>query len=130
MSCIDFTVDDFLLNTSAFVLATKMWRDANMTAYTIIDIDIVDAEAMRVYEEGIADLLPRFGASLLAREESAVTLDGSWSPRLLVIIAFADKDAILRFYESAEYAPLKAIRQGAAQSRVVAIAGFDPGAVA
>lgn len=101
-----------------------------MTAYTVIDIDVVDAAAMQAYEAGMAELLPQFGASLLARETDAATLDGSWAPQFLVLLAFPDRDTIMRFYDSEEYAPLKAIRQKAARSQVLAIDGFDPGTVA
>lgn len=95
-----------------------------MVAYTVIELDIHDPAAVERYEAAMADMIPHVGGRLLARETAATTLDGDWAPKLFVLIEFADKEAILRFYNSEEYAPLKALRQSGARSQVIAVDGI------
>ncbi|WP_310159595.1 DUF1330 domain-containing protein [Paraburkholderia terricola] len=50
-------------------------------------------------------------------------LEGDWQPHRLVIIEFPDMASLMAWYESPEYAPLKAIRETCARTRIIALEG-------
>jgi uncharacterized protein (DUF1330 family) len=94
-----------------------------MTTYLTIDLNPTDAEAIRDYEERMPPLLERFGARVLARDESPLILEGERVARIAVLIAFDDRESLLRWYDSEEYAPLRAQRWRSAETAAVVLDG-------
>lgn len=52
-------------------------------------------------------------------------LEGNWRPSRTIIVGFPSKANLRAFYDSAEYAPLKAIRIRSSDSKVVAVEGIQ-----
>ena len=50
-------------------------------------------------------------------------LEGEWDTRRIVVIEFPDAAAARGWYESEEYAPLKALRQGASDTSILLVDG-------
>ncbi|HYA09637.1 MAG TPA: DUF1330 domain-containing protein, partial [Gaiellaceae bacterium] len=59
----------------------------------------------------------------LARGGELAVLEGDWQPQRLVVVEFEDLEAIRRFYDSPAYREAKALREGAATLRMVAVQG-------
>ena len=51
-------------------------------------------------------------------------LEGDWEPTRLVVLEFPDMASLRAWYDSPEYAPLKVLRQGAADGRLIAVEGL------
>ncbi len=51
-------------------------------------------------------------------------LEGDWTPTRLVVLEFPDMASLRAWYDSPEYAPLKVLRQAAAESRLIAVEGL------
>jgi len=94
-----------------------------MAAYLIVDVEVSDPAAYEEYRQQVAPLIGRFGGRFLVRGGEFSVLEGHWQPRRLVIVEFPDKEALQAWYGSAEYAPLLALRQQAAQTNLVAVQG-------
>jgi uncharacterized protein (DUF1330 family) len=92
-----------------------------MSALVIIDLKVHDRAKMEQYEKGAFELLTRHGAKPLAREFRPENYEGAWSPTWFVILEFPSRQAVRTFYDSAEYQPLKALRQQAAHSNGIIV---------
>jgi uncharacterized protein (DUF1330 family) len=50
-------------------------------------------------------------------------MEGGWSPKRMVVVEFPSMDQALRWYRSADYAPLIALRQRASRGKLVIVEG-------
>jgi uncharacterized protein (DUF1330 family) len=96
-----------------------------MAAYLLVDTDISDPEAYERYKELARPTVEAYGGEYLARGGALdVFEEDLWSPRRLVIIRFPDRAAARAWAESPEYAPIKAIRHGAARATLAVVDGL------
>jgi len=96
-----------------------------MPAYLFVDLDIHDPRAYEAYKQQVPALIARHGGVYLTRGGAFEVLEGDWQPQRLVLFRFPDRAAIHRFMDDPDYAPLKALRQKVASSRIVAFDGLD-----
>ena len=97
-----------------------------MAAYVIVDVglrDQSDADAFNRYAEQTDELLEEAGARVIAYDPAPEVLEGSWSPRVVVIQEYPDMETVKRVQHSEAYAPLKALRQRIADTNVVVTRG-------
>lgn len=98
-----------------------------MAAYIIAEVDIHDLDGYKEYVRGTPDSIAEFGGEFIVRGGDPETLEGDWSPRRVVVIRFKDRETLEAWYKSETYAPLKALRQKSAHSRIVAVDGHEDG---
>jgi uncharacterized protein (DUF1330 family) len=96
-----------------------------MPAYVIIETDIVDPVQYERYKAASPAAVAAGGGRFLVRGGELAVLEGDWEPSRLVLLEFADLAAARRWYESEVYQEAKALRDGAARLRMVAVAGVD-----
>jgi len=94
-----------------------------MTAYLIGDIEVTDPTAYEEYRRRVPALIEAHGGRYLVRGAAPDVLEGEWTPKRTVVLAFPSMDALKGFWNSAEYRPLRAIRERAAKSNLVALDG-------
>jgi uncharacterized protein (DUF1330 family) len=94
-----------------------------MAAYVIADIEVTDAQLYDTYRAGTAATIEQYGGTFAVRGGAFEVLEGDWNPNRLIVIEFHNMDAAQAWYKSDEYAPLKALRQRAANSRLVMVEG-------
>jgi uncharacterized protein (DUF1330 family) len=104
-----------------------------MTAYLIVHRrQITDSDALRRYRDGIDESIGKHGGKPLVRADNFQVLEGGWhsgrrgddsEPERVTIIAFPDMDSLKAWYDSDDYAELKAVRQQGAVCDVVAVEG-------
>jgi len=81
-------------------------------AYLIAEHIITDAAKFEQYRTAAAPMIARHGGRYLTKGGShALPEGGHWHPQRVVIIEFPDKAALDRWYNSAEYQPLIALRK-------------------
>lgn len=96
-----------------------------MTAYLVVDTAIEDAEAYETYKLRAKPIAERHGGAYLARGGALQVIeDDLWTPSRLVIISFPDAGAARAFVDDPDYAPVKAIRQGAARATLAIVDGL------
>ncbi|MBM3378426.1 MAG: DUF1330 domain-containing protein [Betaproteobacteria bacterium] len=94
-----------------------------MSAYFLVEIETVDAQAMAEYRALIPPVVQAFGGRFLVRGGACETLEGDWVPPRLVVLEFPDLATARAFYDSELYAPLKQLRLRAGRSRLVLVEG-------
>ena len=94
-----------------------------MSVYLIADIEVTDPVGYEEYKRRVPAVIAAHGGRYLVRGGASEVLEGTWRPRRSAIIEFADLASMKAFWESAEYRPLRAIRERCANSNVVVIEG-------
>ena len=95
-----------------------------MPAYVIADVrQALDQEALVEYRRGNTESVARHGGHFVVRGGDMEVLEGDWDTRRIVVIAFPDMAAAHEWYESEDYAPLKALRQSASETNIILVDG-------
>jgi len=95
-----------------------------MPAYVIGEIEITNPAAYEDYKKVVGPVLQKFGGKFLARGGKVVKLEGNWDPKRLVIVEFESMERALAWYNSPEYAPVKAMRQAASTGNQLIVEGI------
>lgn len=93
-------------------------------AYLIANVDVTDPEGFETYRALVAPTIHAAGGRYLVRGGNVEVREGQWHPKRLVILEFASMADAIRWYESDEYAPARAIRERTARSDVVLVEGL------
>ena len=92
-----------------------------MPALLIADVDITDRVGYDDYLSQLPQMMAAYGGKYLVRGAPAQVLEGSWQPRRLAILEFPSMEQLLAFYDSAEYAPVKAGRMNSCDANIVVV---------
>lgn len=96
-----------------------------MTAYCLFDnLKITNPEALAEYARRALPTVRAYGGEYVVVRGAFHSHEGSWVPTDPVMIKFPSIEAADAWYESADYAPLKALRQSAGTFNVVFIEGI------
>ena len=94
-----------------------------MPAYVISDVTIHDETSAAAYRDRAARSIAQYGGRYLARAGAIEVLEGSWNPRAIVIVEFADMDRARAWYRSAEYAEALKYRDAALSRDLILVDG-------
>lgn len=94
-----------------------------MPAYIIVEIDIHDHEAYEGYKKLTLGTLENYKGKFIVRGGQTETLEGNWNPERIVVLEFPIKELAKQWWASEEYAPAKAIRQGASTTKMLLVEG-------
>ena len=72
--------------------------------------EITDEEKSRQYSKLAVPQIHEFGGELLTARGNVDVLEGEWRPKLVTILKFETKEALMKWYDSPEYAPLRQMR--------------------
>lgn len=92
-----------------------------MPAYFVVQGKVTDKDRYKQYQAAVQPLMARFGGKLLAHGAKLQVLEGNHDGGRFLVFEFPTMQAIRAFWESAEYAQVKALRSGAADLSVWAI---------
>src|SRR6266446_9335510 len=81
-----------------------------MAGYILIDLEITDPEGFQEYLKLAGPTVKQYGGKVLIGGAASATLEGDWHTHLLSVGEFESVEQALRWYNSAEYAPAKALR--------------------
>jgi uncharacterized protein (DUF1330 family) len=95
-----------------------------MAAYLISDVTVKNAAAFETYRTRAAASIARYGGRYLVRGGSIDALEGSWSPRTIIVVEFADSDRARAWYRSPEYAEALAVRDKALSRNLILVDGI------
>ena len=94
-----------------------------MPAYVFANVEVLDPQAFGEYRRGVASTVEKYGGKTLVRGTEIEVLEGDWEPAGFILIEFADRDALMRWYDSEDYRELKELRQRVTRSSVVTMVG-------
>ena len=84
-----------------------------MPAYVVAWVAVTDPESMGRYGAEVIAVTERYGGRYLFSGPGAEGLEGDWQADGMAIIEFPTHEDARRWYDSPEYAPLRALRQAA-----------------
>jgi uncharacterized protein (DUF1330 family) len=90
-----------------------------VTAYVVADVEWHDEVQHAIESKDFLQILERFGGRFLVSSKNSETVEGRMKFRTLVILEFPSKHAFRLWYDSREYAPIKAIRLNFADTNAV-----------
>jgi uncharacterized protein (DUF1330 family) len=95
-----------------------------MPVYVIADVrEVRDLDALLEYRRRNTDAVASHGGRFLVRGGEATALEGDWPTQRIVLIEFPDAAAARAWWESEEYAPLKALRREASDTNIILVEG-------
>lgn len=94
-----------------------------MPAYVIGEIEVTDPAAYEEYRKQVLAVVTQYGGRFIARGGKTEVLEGSPAPKRMVVLEFPSYEQAQKWYRSAQYAPLIAMRQKASHGRLVLIEG-------
>jgi uncharacterized protein (DUF1330 family) len=80
-----------------------------MSGYLVNRFDVVDRELFTQYTIAVMPIIAAHGGEVLFANDTPKGLEGP-TPGMSVVISFPSEEAAMRFYNSAEYQPVKALR--------------------
>jgi uncharacterized protein (DUF1330 family) len=82
-----------------------------MAAYLIYSrVEITDEEVSKEYGRRVIPRIREFGGEVVVARGAVTPLEGDWDPLAITILKFDDRAALMRWYDSREYEPLKQMR--------------------
>ena len=92
--------------------------------YLVANIRVTDAEKFQVFSGIAAPAIKKYGGKVLARGPLADRHEGELTGTVMMI-EFESKRAAEKFYFSAEYQSVKAVREACADTDLMIIEGAD-----
>jgi uncharacterized protein (DUF1330 family) len=97
-----------------------------MSAYIIVQIRITNAETFQKYAVQVAPTLAQYDGRYVIRGGEYEVLEGEWPQWRHVVLEFPSVERAREWYDSPEYAPLKALRMRASHGQAIVIEGYSP----
>jgi len=95
-----------------------------VAAYIIADVEITDPVRYAEYIKVVPETIARYGGRFVVRGGRAETLEGSWSPRRIVVLEFPTFERAKEWWASDEYRAPKTLRQSASISSLIVVQGI------
>ena len=95
-----------------------------MAAYFISDQqEVTDPETLKQYGAGVMDTLKQYGGKVIVRDGDPEGVEGDWDPKRVIIVEFADKEALKAWYGSPEYSEVLRLRLASARGNAMMVDG-------
>ena len=96
-----------------------------MKAYIVVDVNITNPTLYEDYKKLTPASLVPFDGKFIVRGGVAETLEGEWQPGRFVIIEFPSKQKAKEWWDSALYAPAKALRHATSKTNMILVEGVS-----
>ncbi len=94
-----------------------------MSAYVLIDIDIVDPVGFEKYRQHVVEMVKKYGGKYIVASESIETLEGDWKPNRIVMIEFESMQRARDWLNCDEYRAIAPIRHRTARTKMILVEG-------
>jgi uncharacterized protein (DUF1330 family) len=94
-----------------------------MAAYVMGEIEVTEPATYEEYRKQVMAVVTKYGGRFIVRGGKVETLEGGWAPKRFVALEFPSMEQARKFYGSAEYAPLIALRQKASRGKLILVEG-------
>ena len=94
-----------------------------MSAYVIVEIDIVDPTGYEEYKKLASATVEKYGGKYVVRGGAAETLEGDWDPKRIVVLQFDSMQRAKEWLNCEEYREPRKMRHRTARTRMVVVEG-------
>jgi len=96
-----------------------------MAAFLISDVSVRDVEAFQTYRTRAAASIAQYGGRYLARGGTIEPLEGTWEPRVIIVVEFPSIEQARAWYRSPEYASALGVRNDALSRDLILVDGIS-----
>jgi uncharacterized protein (DUF1330 family) len=96
-----------------------------MAAYVIVEVEVTDPATYEEYKQLTPATLAAYDGKFIVRGGAYETLEGDWQPNRMVLLEFPSMGRAKEWWNSPEYSKAKAIRQRAANTKMIVLEGFE-----
>jgi uncharacterized protein (DUF1330 family) len=93
--------------------------------YLVGELALRDERKFYEYARKVLPLLERHGGEVLGVTDAVSVIEGKRRPGLVVLHRWPSREAFDAFWTSPEYAPLRRLRQEAADSQIITFEGLS-----
>ena len=94
-----------------------------MAAYLLAQVKVNDLDGFREYTSLFGPMLAPYGGKVLAVDDAAVSVEGTWPAGRVVIIEFDTTETAHNWYQSDAYQRISSIRRAHSGASMVIVAG-------
>ena len=94
-----------------------------MSAYVIVEIDIVDPRGYDEYKKLAGATVEKYGGKYIVRGGKTETLEGDWHPKRIVVLKFESVQRAKDWLNSEEYREPRKMRHRTAKTNMIAVEG-------
>ena len=94
-----------------------------MSAYVIVEIDIVDPTGYEEYKQLASATVEKYGGKYIVRGGAVETLEGDWKPKRIVVLQFDSMQRAKEWLNCEEYREPRKMRHRIARTRMVVVEG-------
>src|SRR5207249_11700599 len=92
-----------------------------MSAYIIADVEITNPARYAEYVKIVPETIFRHGGRFVVRGGTTETLEGSWSPKRIVVLEFPSLERAKEWWASEDYRAAKLLRQSASIGSLIVV---------
>jgi uncharacterized protein (DUF1330 family) len=96
-----------------------------MSAYFVAENEVTNQAGMEPYRAAVGATLEQYGGRFLTRGGAAELVEGEPEPKRVIILEFADKAAVKRWYNSPEYQKILPLRLDNSTGRAFIVEGVS-----
>jgi len=94
-----------------------------MSAYVIVEIDIVDPRGYDEYKKLAGATVEKYGGKYIVRGGKTETLEGDWHPKRIVVLKFESVQRAKDWLNSEEYREPRKMRHRTAKTNMIVVEG-------
>ena len=95
-----------------------------MSAYVIVEIDVVDPSGYEEYKKLAGATVERYGGKYVVRGGAAETLEGDWDPKRIVVLRFDSMQCAKEWLNCEEYREPRKMRHRTARTKMILVGGI------
>ncbi len=96
-----------------------------MPVYLVATLEVRDPAQFKSYVTDVPAIVAKFGGRFLVRGGEPEVVDGEWPMKRVTVIEFPSMEKAKEWWDSAEYAPFKQLRQRTARTNAVFVPGYS-----
>jgi uncharacterized protein (DUF1330 family) len=94
-----------------------------MSAYVIVEIDIIDPVGYEEYKQLAGATVEKYGGKYIVRGGRAETLEGDWNPKRIVVLEFESMQRAKDWLNCEEYREPRKMRHRTAETKMIVVEG-------
>ena len=94
-----------------------------MSAYVIVEIDIVDPTGYEEYKKLAGATVEKYGGKYIVRGGVVETLEGDWKPKRIVVLEFESVHRAKEWLNCEAYRELRKMRHRTAKTKMIVVQG-------
>jgi uncharacterized protein (DUF1330 family) len=95
-----------------------------MSAYVIVEIDIVDPTGYEEYKKLAGATVEKYGGKYLVRGGRTEVLEGDWNPKRIVVLQFDSMERAKDWLNCEEYRAPRLMRHRTARTKMILVEGL------